>query len=278
LVHLKKVAKFGAQVMGLRTAELTATQAPLVMIGATLGASALGQFSIAWRLIEIGSFLVVTPLRMTSQSAFAAITRAGGTAATLLDDLFDVIGLLALPAFVGLGVLAPFVIPILFGDGWSEAVPVLQIMCAAGIFFCFEKVQQAFCLAAGQAGQVTLVTWAEALLGVALIWMFASHGIIIVAIIFSARYYLLWPIRFAIARNLGGGSVMSFLAHMVKPVLAALLMGLAVLFVVDLSTLPVISLIFGVLVGGLIFGLLATLLMKDRIVVAIHLAKGEGTP
>jgi len=278
LARLGDVAKFGTQVMGLRTAELTATQAPLVMVGATLGASALGQFSIAWRLIEIGSFLVVTPLRMTSQSAFAAITRSGGAAARLLDDLFDVIGLLALPAFVGLAVLAPYVVPFLFGDGWSQAIPVLQIMCAAGIFFCFEKVQQAFCLAAGRAGQVTLVTWAEALLGVALIWLFSGYGILAVAIIFSVRYYLFWPVRFAIARALGGGSIFAFLQRLILPVFAACLMAVAIVLATRVVPFGGISLVIGIGVGGLTFGLVATVLMRDRITAAIRLAKGEGAP
>lgn len=278
LAHLKKVATFGTQVMGLRTAELTATQAPLVMIGATLGASALGQFSIAWRLIEIGSFLVVTPLRMTSQSAFAAITRSGKSAAALLNDLFDVIGLLALPAFAGLAALAPYVIPFLFGDSWDQAIPVLQIMCAAGIFFCFEKVQQAFCLAAGKAGQVTLVTWAEALLGVVLIWLFAEQGIIAVAIIFSARFYLLWPVRFAIARPLGGGTISTFLTRMILPILVTLAMVVAILVITQATTEPLITLILGIIAGALTFGLLTTFLMKDRMGTAIRLAKGQGAP
>ncbi len=279
LADLKRVAAFGTQVIGLRTAELTATQAPLVMVGATLGASALGQFSIAWRLIEIGSFLVVTPLRMTSQSAFAAITRSGQSAAKLLGDLFDVISLIALPAFIGLAVLAPHVIPTLFGDGWQDAVPVLQIMCAAGIFFCFEKVQQAYCLAAGKAGQVTLVTWAEALLGVVLIWLLSGYGIAAVAIVFAARFYLLWPLRFAIVARLGGGGLLDILPRMLKPALITAAMAAAMIAVTQaVDTYAPVTLIAGIVVGALVFGLLATLLMQDRITSAIRLAKGQGTP
>ena len=277
--HLKEVAKFGTQVMGLRTAELTATQGPLVMIGATLGATALGQFSIAWRLIEIGSFLVVTPLRMTSQSAFAAILRTGKNAADLLDKLLKTIALLALPAFIGLATLAPFVIPTIFGTGWEEAVPVLQILSAAGIFFCFEKVQQAYCLAAGRAGQVTLVTWAEAILGILLIWIFASYGIAAVAIVFSLRFYLLWPIRFKIVENLGGGSLSDTLKTTLKPAIISLIMAAITLAITQILALnPLLSLIIGTISGALIFGLLTTLFMRDRLTLAIDLAKGEGAP
>ncbi len=276
LSHIRKVAAFGTQVIGLRTAELTATQAPLVMVGATLGASALGQFSIAWRLIEIGSILVVTPLRLTSQSAFAAISRAGGSAAALLRNLMDVISLVALPAFVGLAVLAPYVIPAVFGPGWDAAIPVLQIMCAAGLFFCFEKVQQAFCLAAGKAGQVTIITWIEALLGVALIWAFADQGVLFVAAVFSLRYFLLWPFRFAIVARLGGLSFGAFLARVATPLAVTVVMGIAVYATTALLDWSVLAtLIAGIAVGGLVFVLLTTVFMRPRVELAIRLAKGQ---
>ncbi len=277
LSHLQQVAKFGTQVMGLRTAELTATQAPLVMVGATLGASVLGQFSIAWRLIEIGSILVITPLRMTSQSAFAAITRSGKSASMLLRNLLDVIALLALPAFAGLAVLAPYVIPTVFGPGWEEAVPVFRIMCAAGIFFCFEKVQQAYCLAAGEARQVARVTWVEAILGVLLIWLFAERGIVLVAAIFSLRYYLMWPFRFAIVERLGGLSFVEFLARIALPLTATLAMTAVVYgftHLTDWAAFP--TLVIGAALGALVFAFLTTVLMRDRITLAIQLAKGEG--
>lgn len=276
--HISQVARFGTQLMGLRTAELTATQAPLVMIGATLGATALGQFSFAWRLIEIGSFLVVTPLRMTSQSAFAAILRSGKSASALLHDLFDVISLLALPAFVGLAVLAPYVVPTLFGEGWTDAIPVLQIMCGAGIFFCFAKVQQAYCLGAGRAGQVTLVSWAEALLGIVLIWVFSGQGITVVAVLFVLRFYLLWPFRFAIVQRLGGGATSGFIAPILRPSLITVAMAIVMYLATGLfPESPLIQLFLGTLVGSIVFGLLTTLFMRDRLDTAIGLAKGQGT-
>ena len=275
LSKISEVARFGFKVIGVRTGELTATQAPLVMVGGTLGAAALGQFFFAWRLIEIGSFLVVTPLRMTSQSAFSAITRAGQAASDLLDNLFGIIGLLSLPAFAGLAMLSPYLIPVLFGAGWEDAIPVVQIMCAAGVFFSFEKVQQAFSLAAGKAGQYALVTWAEALLGVILIWAFASKGIWIVAIIFSLRYYLLWPMRFAIVQTIGGGTITEFARKNVLPLIATVMMSAVIYGVTLMQFQPVLTLLAGTCIGILTFGLLSFILMRDRIESALKLARGE---
>ncbi|MBV1904044.1 MAG: oligosaccharide flippase family protein, partial [Marinosulfonomonas sp.] len=75
--HCREVFRYGGAVLGLRAAELASIQVPSVIIGATLGPVALGLFSMAWRLVEIASFLIVTPLRMAAQPAFAAMRRSG---------------------------------------------------------------------------------------------------------------------------------------------------------------------------------------------------------
>ena len=75
--HLVRAARFGGQVLGLRAGELAATQVPTLVIGATLGPVATGLYAVAWRLVETLAYLIVTPLRQASQSAFAAMMRGG---------------------------------------------------------------------------------------------------------------------------------------------------------------------------------------------------------
>lgn len=273
LEYFRAVWRFGSKVVGLRMAELVSVQGPMVMIGATLGATALGQFSVAWRLIEIGSFLVVTPLRMTSQSAFAALKRSTGSARELLSDLFDVISLLALPAFVGLAILAPEVITTVFGQGrWEDAIPALRVLSLAGIFFCFEKVQQSFCLAYGKPGQVTFVSWIEALLGMVLVWIAAPFGIAYVALVFVARFYLLWPWRFWIVQRLDGPTMLDFIRTAWQPSIAVIVMGAAVLGITFLVENFILTIILGSVIGAVIFGLAVKLFMAGRIKTALKLS------
>ena len=71
--HVREAALFGGQDLGLRAGELAAKQTPLLVIVATLGPEATGLYSVAWRLVETLSFLIVTPIRMASQSALSLI-------------------------------------------------------------------------------------------------------------------------------------------------------------------------------------------------------------
>ena len=268
--HARDVLGFGSKVLGLRAAELVSTQTPIIIIGRTLGAASLGQFAIAWRLIEIGSFLIVTPLRMVAQPAFAAITRAGENPAKLLGDIGRISSLAAFPAFVGLAVLATPAVRVLFGQGWGDAAGVLNILALVGIYFCIEKVQQAFCLAAGQAGRLTALAWVEALVGVVIIWAASGWGLAGVSAAFVLRYLLLWPFRFRIVAAIGSTSITALAGVFVLPAMLSAAMGGAVWAVLQAASganAPVLV-ILGALTGLVVFSLGTLLIMRDRIALA----------
>ena len=262
-----QVSQFGGKVLSLRLAELIATQTPIVLIGATLGATSLGFFTLAWRLIEVGSFLLVTPLRMASQSAFALLNREAGDAAQLLRDISHLSGLTAIPAFLGLAVTAEPLIALFFGSEWAPTGPVLAVLALVGLYLCIERVQQSFCLAAGQVGSLTVLAWAEVVLGVLMILIASRWGLLAVSLAFVARYYLLWPIRFRIVASLGGMSASALAMLFLRPAALALVMALAVMLVdrvLDFEV-QVLRLIFAITVGLTVFGLGVITFMPDRL-------------
>ena len=265
--HLREVIGFGGQVLGLRAAELALAQSPSVIIGATLGPAALGLFSIAWRLVEIASFLIVTPLRMAAQPAFAAMTRQGARAADLLIDISRLSGLAAFPAFAGLAVLAEPVLHLFFGAKWMPAAPALSVLALVGLYFCIEKVQQSFCLAAGRAGAITALAWAEVILGAALIWIATRWGLVAVAAAFVVPRYLLWIFRFRVVASIGGLRVGDLVSCHLRPAFAALVMAAGVLAVARATEgfAPAIPLAAGFVTGVLLFAGLTFLLMPDRV-------------
>ncbi len=262
----RQVLGFGSHVLGLRAAELAATQTPSVIIGATLGPAALGLFSISWRLVEIASFLIVTPLRMASQPAFASITRSGGSAAKLLLGIARLSGLAAFPVFFGLSVLAEPILRLLFGTQWEGAAPALSVLSLIGLYFCIEKVHQSFCLAAGRAGPITVIAWAEVALGAVLIWLAVDYDLAAVAAAVAGGYYLLWPFRLRVVAGLAGISVPTLMARHLGPLLAALAMAAVVTLVtLQMPAIPKLTVPVGILTGVVVFGGLTWAFMRDRL-------------
>ena len=261
------VLAFGAQVLGLRAAELTATQTPTVIIGATLGPAAVGLYSIGWRLIEIASFLIVTPLRMASQPAFASMTRSGARAADLLGDIDRLSGLIAFPMFAGLAVLAEPVLQLAFGQRWLAAAPVLSLLCVIGAYLCVERVHVSYCLAAGRAARLTMIAWAEVALGAGLIWLAAPFGLTMVAAAYALTFLILWPLRLAVVAGLAGVKLHTLITPHMPALCATIVMAasvaLAAFGMKDFP--PPLILLAGTAAGIVIFAGLAVMFMPDRL-------------
>ncbi|MGB5869471.1 MAG: oligosaccharide flippase family protein, partial [Albidovulum sp.] len=219
--HLGRAASFGGKVLGLRAGELAATQTPLLVIGATLGPVATGLFSVSWRLVETLSFLIVTPLRQASQSAFAALQRQGGGAGLLLVDIARLTGLVAMPFFAGLAVLAGPIITLVFGEEWLRAAPVLSVMAAMGAYLCISRVQISFCLAAGRAGAISVLAWLIVGLAALFIWIASGWGIEAVAAAVVVAHVLLWPFYLVIVARIAGMPVWPFISCHILPLIGA---------------------------------------------------------
>lgn len=259
---------FGSAVLSLRAAEIARVQVPMVIIGATLGPTMLGLFSIAWRLVEIGSFLIMTPLRMVSQSAFAVLRRGGENAADLLTDILRISGMIAFPAFCGLAILATPVLAVLFGDKWLEAAPILAIIAIIGSYQSVELVHRSYCLAAKHAKDIAIISWVEVCLGGLLIWWASKWGIVEMSLLFVASFFSLWLARIYIVSRLSEIRIMDLLLIHRVPLIGAILMSIVVLYTAQsLGALPPVALIAGsALTGITVYVGYVYLFMRERIV------------
>jgi PST family polysaccharide transporter len=258
---------FGAQVLGLRMAELAVVQMPTLLIGATLGPLATGLYSVSWRLIETLTFLISTPLRMVSQPAFAAVRREGGRAGDLLLDIARLTGVMAFPFFVGIAVVAEPVLRLFFGEEWLGAAPVLSVMAFLGLYFSIAMVQQSFCLAAGKAGQITLLTWANVALGAVLMLIAARWGLVAITGAFVAAHYLLWVFRYRLVARLGDMAVLPLVTCNIVPAIAtAAMAGAVILTHRAMAGSPLIlDVLVSILTGVAVFSVLTLLFMRDRL-------------
>jgi PST family polysaccharide transporter len=275
--HLRRAGGFGGQVLGLRAGELAATQVPTLVIGAMLGPMATGLYAVAWRLVETLSYLIVTPLRQASQSAFAALMRGGGDPGALLADLARLTGAVALPFFTGLAVLSGSMVALVFGPGWEGAAPILSVLAAMGVYICLARVQISFCLASGRAGAVSLLAWAAAGLMVLLIWALSAQGIVAVAGAVVVAHYLLWPLYYAVIARIGGGGAHRLLTCHVAPIVGAAAMGLVVWvaagWMEEARPAPVLAV--AVPIGVAVYAAFAWIVMRDRFALLARFVRGE---
>lgn len=99
------------------------------LVNILFGTKVLGLVNIAMRLAE--------PPRQGIQSVghnlvFSLLTRFRAAPRQLVREAIEVstrVASIAVPAFLGLAIVAPLVFPILAGPGWDQAIPLAQAFC-----------------------------------------------------------------------------------------------------------------------------------------------------
>lgn len=115
------------------------------MINGTFGTAMLGQLNIALRIVDplrqliggIGHNLVFSLLyRMQDDPARLSVAAA--------QSVVNV-GVLAVPAFLGLAVCSPLLLPLLAGPGWEAAIPLSRALClGAAVYVPFGFLYSGF--------------------------------------------------------------------------------------------------------------------------------------
>lgn len=263
-----RITGFSRDILALRASELASTQVPAVVIGATLGPQALGYFTIAWRMVEIASTLIIAPLRMAAQSDFAALRRDGGDPAAKLLRLAQFTGFLAFPLFTGLAALSAPFIALTVGPHWAPAIPVLSVLSLYGAYLCVVKIDQAFCLAHGQVGGLAALGLCEVMLGAAATLMLVQMGVTAMTLALVSAFFVMLPLRVRRVAKIARVAPRALVQPQVLPFICAAIMAGAVALLAHLLAgfAPLTILVVGIFFGTVVYGALSLMFMGDRLV------------
>jgi lipopolysaccharide exporter len=131
----RSMISYGSGAVALDVISVVGTRADTVVVARALGASALGVYSIAYRLPDL---LISSVAWRVSKVVFPALSQVRSRDRTALPEatlaLLRYQALGALPVAATLAVLAPAAIVVLFSDQWREGAGVMAaIAVAAGL-------------------------------------------------------------------------------------------------------------------------------------------------
>lgn len=254
------MARFGGQVLGVECVAVCRQWAETAIVSVGLGMAALGYLNIAQRLVQIVQELTGAALLPVTMVAFAKIRdSAERLREAYLRALRMTYALLA-PPLTLLAVAAPLILPLVFGDGWEESVPVARILAFAGILVVGATLDHGLFYGLGRPGRwfgyalaVDVLTVATTALTVRWGLVGVATGFLVVAAVATAsRWFLVarllharpWdlagPFGFlAVAVPVGAGTgwlVMTATAGL-PPIVRVGLIGLAILLAYGAVTL-----------------------------------------
>lgn len=148
---LRGYLSFGIYQMGDRTANYFNVYLIQILLGAMLGAKALGYYTLAFDTV-IKPTMAIAPV--LTRVAFPVFSRLQGNMLQMKKGYLKILQLLSLfnfPVTFGVAVVAPLAVPVIYGEKWIPSVVLIQILALAAVLRSMASPQGSLLLSKGKA-------------------------------------------------------------------------------------------------------------------------------
>ncbi len=171
------LAPFSGSVMGNNVLWFVSQRVGQGVIGRGLGVEALGTYSLAVRVVTLGLDSISAPVTRVAMPLFSGIQDQSARLGQVFLQATSLVCSVALPAFLGLLLVAPDLIPLVFGSKWEAAIVPTQILCVGGCVRAVQTFVHPTMMALGRAGVYTSLFALSAAASVAGCLLAAGHGV-----------------------------------------------------------------------------------------------------
>ena len=271
---MSALLRFGVAVLGIKVISAVLTSSDKIIIGNRLGPEELGLYVIAFRLPELAIDTVgwifssvAFPLYSQARAHGPEAFRSSMLKALRLTTLFG------FSAGVGLAVVAPLAVPVLFSDSWAPAV-------GATVFLALATGVSSIGYASGDifpaVGRPQTLLWLSAStvpFALLAFWLAWPYGITAVAAAHLVFQVVFCGLRLHVANRLVGVTWGQDLAAMGPSVLSALGVLALALPVSQIVPMSVLGLVATVLAGCVGAALALTLFARSAVGQVVSLVK-----
>jgi O-antigen/teichoic acid export membrane protein len=273
--RLARHIPFGLHVTGSQLLNNAASRLDRLIIGAFLGTTALGYYSIALSL-------TTAPLRkinpIITNVAFPVFAKLNKNPSRIRDGYLRVQGLLiqlVAPLMLCLAAVAPFLIPLYLGEGWDPVIPLVQIFSLLGISRSLGNAGGSVVMALGRTKALFVFKLVSVVVTLATVYISSLFRDLLVV---AWSLTLLHPILVAaqyrfVLTPLLGSFWKGYLKSVSPGVMASALMLLCLLALAPLlGHLPPLGGVFaGITVGATIYVIVVYLIDHERLSANVRL-------
>jgi O-antigen/teichoic acid export membrane protein len=153
LSHLREVWKFGMKVGLMDLFNRGSDAATELIIGQAQGLYSLGMYSRAYGTFWLFEYAFTQGIRPVILPYLSKAKHEQADLGELYIGIVTLTSIFLIPFFVFLGLNAHDIIQVMYGDQWGAAVPVLQVLCGAGLLFAPTIFFEQLMIAQGRPGQ-----------------------------------------------------------------------------------------------------------------------------
>jgi len=264
----RELLGFGVSMLGVELIRFGRDRADNLLIGFALGATALGYYSVAWKIVNGISGLVMGSVGAVAWSTFSRLQREPRRLARAIVETAGMVGLVTWPVFLGAAATAPVLVEAILGPSWAPGAPVLAALALAAVVRSVAGLQLTAMTAVGAIRRRIVIEALMAGVILAAIVATVSHGIVPVAWAYTLSLTTLLPVVLTIASRVLPLDTPGYLRAYRIPLTASLVMlGPVILARAFLAQRfgPVLELALLVGLGGVIYIGVVRLIAPDAI-------------
>ncbi len=227
---LKGYLSFGLYQVGERSANYFGSRLDQLLIGLILGAQSLGYYNLAFNLVML-PVLRLNPI--LTRVAFPIFAKIQDDSQKLKDGFMALQKILAtvnFPLLIGISVIAPIFVDVIFGEQWEPSILLIQILAIVALFRSAGNPIGSLMLAKGRPDLGFYWTLLFLVTQAPTIYLASRYGgllgISIALLVLQFMYY--WVVYFMIVRRLLGPCLRSHINSIAPAVVTSCLMGLCV--------------------------------------------------
>jgi O-antigen/teichoic acid export membrane protein len=235
-----RFTRFGLPVAGAQMLVALGNQVDTVALGATLGAGALGHYTLAFTLVTLPASRVAAAVKGV---AFAALSRNAGVEPAFTRSACSLLRQMSLaccPLVIGLASVADDLVPLLLGRRWEATSSLVVRLAPTGVVAALGSAMGAILLARGQPGvELRFAVLRIFVLGALVFAGARMDGASGTACAVSLYHVAAFPLCFWVLRRFAGLSSASVAAAIAPGLFAGL--GMAALVILaggELANLP----------------------------------------
>lgn len=226
---LGRLGGFAGNVFGENLLYQAGRNLGTLLIGRFLTAAAVGAYALATNVILVPFARLGGPLQQVFFPAFSRMDGDRERIAEIWIRASRLVGAFAIPALVGLVIVAPEFVHVVLGDKWSNAIPVIRILAWVGLVQALQTLNGEVLLALGKSGTLLRFTAVWFVGVVAAYALGIQWGVLGVAACYAIATALLEPLRAYLTTHALGIPLRRFVVAFSGVVQASALMALVVL-------------------------------------------------
>jgi O-antigen/teichoic acid export membrane protein len=198
---LRELGGFGSKIYVAEMLGWSQNNADNALVGRFLGSAALGAYSLAYNVMYVPILRIAAPLMQVLSPTYARLQGEPERLERVWLKSKRVSAALLTPMFVGGAVVAPDLIPVVFGAKWHAAIVPLQLLCVAGLAQALVTLNWSVLSAQGKAGSILYIQIVNSAVTLCAFVAGLQFGIIGVAGFFAASRWLLVLIEIWMTTN-----------------------------------------------------------------------------